>query len=206
MTSISADLRGFAAKGASAILYRNMSYLTRQFFVTTTAQREQGLDGSTAGGPSQRHGRRPGDGRGRLLSLARSAWETTTLRQGIALIQVSQKLPRHDRDLRQRQRPGRHLRRGGHRNKGWDVASASSERPPDGQRPPRRSSTSTRRPSPAVTADQGEPWLKRSNEAAMRGMMAKVPVRGLVKHSVRKVMENMYAAGGNADMANRSRR
>ena len=36
----------------------------------------------------------------------------------------------------------------------------------------------------------------------MYGMMAKVPVRGLVQHSVRKVMEGMYAADGSApDMA-----
>ena len=50
---------------------------------------------------------------------------------------------------------------------------------------------------------KANPELKRSGEAAMYGMMAKVPVRGLVKHSVRKVMEGMYAPGGTApDMAN----
>ena len=55
----------------------------------------------------------------------------------------------------------------------------------------------------AVATVKANPELKRSGEAAMYGMMAKVPVRGLVKHSVRKVMEGMYAPGGTApDMAN----
>ena len=54
----------------------------------------------------------------------------------------------------------------------------------------------------AVATVKAQPELKREGEAAMYGMMAKVPVRGLVKHSVRKVMENMYAADGSApDMA-----
>ena len=37
VTSISADLHkyGYAAKGASTIIYRDMSYLTHQFFITT---------------------------------------------------------------------------------------------------------------------------------------------------------------------------
>ena len=38
-------------------------------------------------------------------------------------------------------------------------------------------------------------------EAAMYGMMAKVPVRRLVSSSVRKVMEQMYAHdGGDGDL------
>jgi len=43
-----------------------------------------------------------------------------------------------------------------------------------------------------VTSD---PSLAKSGTAAMYGMMAKVPVRGLVAHSVRKVIEAMYAPG-----------
>ena len=55
----------------------------------------------------------------------------------------------------------------------------------------------------AVAVVKADPELKRTGEAAMYGMMAKVPMRGLVKHSVRKVMESMYAPGGGApDMAN----
>ncbi len=30
----------------------------------------------------------------------------------------------------------------------------------------------------------------------MYGMMAKVPIRGIVKHSIGKVMESMYSASG----------
>ena len=40
-----------------------------------------------------------------------------------------------------------------------------------------------------------DPTLARSGSAPMYGMMAKVPMRGLVESSVRKLMESMYAPG-----------
>ncbi len=40
-----------------------------------------------------------------------------------------------------------------------------------------------------------DPSLAKSGSAAMYGMMAKVPVRGMVAYSVRKVLEAMYAPG-----------
>ena len=43
-----------------------------------------------------------------------------------------------------------------------------------------------------VTAD---PHLRASGNAAMYGMVAKVPVRGLIRGALRKVMEDMYAPG-----------
>ena len=40
-----------------------------------------------------------------------------------------------------------------------------------------------------------DPALVRSGSAPMYGMMAKIPMRGLVKRSVAKVMEAMYMPG-----------
>ena len=42
---------------------------------------------------------------------------------------------------------------------------------------------------------RADPSLGRSGSAPMYGMMAKLPVRGMVKQSVKKVMEAMYAPG-----------
>ena len=43
---------------------------------------------------------------------------------------------------------------------------------------------------------RAHPELKNEGDAAMYGLMAKVPVKGLVQHSVRKVMEGMYSPSG----------
>jgi len=218
VTSISADLHkyGFAAKGASTILYRNMSYLTHQFFVTTD------WPGGIYAGPSMA-GTRPGGpiaaawaalqamGEDGYCRLARSAWEASErLRGGIALIPelklmglphatiVTYASASDEVDI--------YAVADQLASKGWDVGRQ--------QHPASVHLTVNARNAPvideyledlsqAVAAVKANPELKRSGEAAMYGMMAKVPVRGLVKHSVRKVMEGMYAAGGNApDMAN----
>jgi hypothetical protein len=47
----------------------------------------------------------------------------------------------------------------------------------------------------AVDEARADPSLGSSGEAAMYGMMAKIPARGMVKDAVRKVMEQMYAPG-----------
>ena len=44
------------------------------------------------------------------------------------------------------------------------------------------------------------PELAREGEAAMYGMMAKIPVKGAVKYSVGKVMEAMHAGGDQPDL------
>jgi sphinganine-1-phosphate aldolase len=47
----------------------------------------------------------------------------------------------------------------------------------------------------AVDEVRANPGLKQSGSAPMYGMMAKLPMRGMVKRSVAKVMEAMYAPG-----------
>ncbi len=48
----------------------------------------------------------------------------------------------------------------------------------------------------AVEHVKAHPGLQHEGEAAMYGMMAKIPVRGMVKLAVRKVMEGMYGPDG----------
>ena len=48
----------------------------------------------------------------------------------------------------------------------------------------------------AVDHARAHPELRGEGKAPMYGMMAKAPLRGMVRLSVRKVMENMYAPGG----------
>jgi hypothetical protein len=47
-----------------------------------------------------------------------------------------------------------------------------------------------------VSYVRAHPELKSRGNAAMYGMMAKIPLRGLVRTSVRKVMEGMYGPSG----------
>ncbi|MEZ4463264.1 MAG: aspartate aminotransferase family protein [bacterium] len=55
----------------------------------------------------------------------------------------------------------------------------------------------------AVTYLKAHPEVASQGNAAMYGMMAKVPVRGLVKVAVRKIMEGMYGPEGEVpDLAN----
>ena len=43
---------------------------------------------------------------------------------------------------------------------------------------------------------RAHPELSKQGEAAMYGMMAKVPVRGLVRRGVRQVLESLYGVEG----------
>ena len=200
VTSISADLHkyGYAAKGASTIIYRDMSYLTHQFFITTD------WSGGIYASPSMA-GTRPGGpiaaawaalhamGEDGYCALAQKAWDATeALRAGVRAIPelrllglphatvVSYASAREEIDL--------YAVADQLASKGWDVGRQ--------QNPPSVHLTVNANNAPvveayladlreAVDAVKANPELKREGEAAMYGMMAKVPVRGLVKHSVR---------------------
>ena len=123
VTSISADLHkyGYAAKGASTIIYRDMTYLTHQFFITTDwcggIYASPSMAGTRPGGPiAAAWAALQAMGEDGYCRLAQEAWDATEkLRGGIGLI------PRiapawltscHRRRLRQRQRRSRSVRRG----------------------------------------------------------------------------------------------
>jgi glutamate/tyrosine decarboxylase-like PLP-dependent enzyme len=217
VTSISADLHkyGYAAKGASTIIYRDMTYLTHQFFITTDwcggIYASPSMAGTRSGGPiAAAWAALNAMGEDGYIRLARGAWETTeALRRGIEampelrllglphatvvtyasaddevdLYAVADQLAQHGWDVGRQQHPASiHLT-----VNSYNAIAVRQYLDDLGA---------------AVAVVKADPSLKRSGEAAMYGMMAKVPMRGLVQHSVRKVMESMYAPGGGApDMA-----
>ena len=217
VTSISADLHkyGYAAKGASAVIYKDMSYLTYQFFITTE------WSGGIYAGPTMA-GTRPGGpiaaawgalqamGEDGYCKLAKIAWDSSeALREGIQQIDGLQLLglPHSPIVTYASQDPEIDIYAVADQmsQRGWDVGRQ--------QNPPSIHLTVNANNAPiiesyladlesAVSTVKAHPELRKEGEAAMYGMMAKVPVRGLVQHSVRKVMEGMYAPNGSApDMA-----
>ena len=213
VTSISADVHkyGYAAKGASVVVYRDMDHLKHQFFVSTDwpggIYASPSMPGTRPGGPiAAAWAAMQAMGEEGYLSLAETALETSRkLRAGIEAIPELQVLGDfHCTSVTW-----------GAREDAVDVyavADLMAERAWSCDRqqfPP--SVHLTVNANNAEVADLyledlaacvaravREPELSAEGEAAMYGMMAKVPLRGLVKHSVNKVMEAMY--DGSTDM------
>ena len=211
VTSISADVHkyGYAAKGASTVLYRDMSYMRHQFFIST------GWTGGIYASPTIA-GTRPGGGiaagwaslmhmgEDGYVDLAEKAWQgAEKLRAGIGRIEglrllglphstiVTYASTRDNVDLfavaDQMQ------------ERGWSVDRQ--------QLPPSVHCTVNANNCPVIDqylSDLAEcvarviahPELAASGEAAIYGMMSKVPFRGLVDHGVREMMESMYGPDG----------
>jgi sphinganine-1-phosphate aldolase len=210
VTSISADLHkyGYGGKGASLLLWRSMTAMRHQFFVATDfpggIYASPTLLGTRPGGPiAAAWAALNGLGEEGYLELARAALTAADrLRAGVAAIPGLRVLGDPDTTI---------------------VAWAAADRGPDvyavADRLEARGWTVDRQQRPAcvhltVTANHlavvddyladlaaaadevvRDPSLVRSGSAPMYGMMAKVPVRGLVGSSVRKVLEQMYAPG-----------
>jgi glutamate/tyrosine decarboxylase-like PLP-dependent enzyme len=211
VTSISADLHkyGYAAKGASVILYRDMSLLKHQFFIATD------WPGGIYASPSM-PGTRPGGpiaaawaalralGEDGYLALAREIIATVdALREGVEAIE----------GLRVLGAPHATVIAIGSAAPELDiyaVGDAMAERgwPLDRQQHPACLHLSVnahnRAGVPSFLADlrdacahvRAHPELAGEGDAAMYGMMAKVPVRGLVRIAVERVMEGMYGPDG----------
>ena len=207
VTSMSADLHkyGLSAKGASVVLYRDMSYLKHQFFVSTDwaggIYASPSMAGTRGGGAiAAAWAALMALGEEGYLDHARRAMSATkTLRDGIsripelevlgdpamtivsyasrdksvAIYAVADQLEQMGYSVDRQQKPECiHLTLTSHHEGRIEGYVADLER--------------------AVTHVKSHPEAKSSGNAAMYGMMAKVPFRGMVKHSVEKVMESMY--------------
>jgi glutamate/tyrosine decarboxylase-like PLP-dependent enzyme len=217
VTSISADVHkyGYASKGASVIAYRSMDYLRHQFFVSTD------WPGGIYASPTMA-GTRPGGaiaaawaamrtmGQDGYQKMARETMEATQrYLDGIAQIPEVKVLGKPDMCL---------------------VAIASNDPDVDIYAVADRLDTAgwnmdrQQRPASihvtltsnhltvldqyladlrdAVAYVKANPEAAASGTAPMYGMMAKVPMRGMVKRSVVKVMEQMFGPdGGMGDLA-----
>ena len=210
VTSMSADCHkyGFAAKGASTVLYRDMSYLRHQFFVETD------FPGGIYASPTMA-GTRPGGaiaaawaamkalGEDGYMELAERAMEAKgRLRDRIEEIDELEILGSEDATVVTF----------GARDSAVDIYAVADQMQERGwaldrqQKPACLHCTVNAHNGPVIDdfADDlrsavdrvvDEPSLASEGEAAMYGMMAKIPVRSAVEASVRKVMEGLYGPG-----------
>lgn len=218
VTSMSADVHkyGFTTKGASVVLYRDMSFLRHQFFVSTD------FPGGIYASPTIA-GTRPGGaiaaawaslmtlGEEGFLDHTRRALEATkVIAKGIEAIPELELVVKPDATIvAWRARPESGLDT-------YVIADQLADRDwlVDRQHHPaciHCTVTSNHLPhaedyvkdvAAAVAYAKAHPELESRGNAAMYGMMAKIPFRGMVKTSVLDVMEKMYgpkAAEGGGD-------
>ncbi len=209
VTSISADLHkyGYAAKGASVLLYKAMDYLQHQFFISTDwpggIYASPSIPGTRPGGPiAAAWAAMLALGEDGYRGLIGGALEATKkIVDGLGKIEGVRVLGKPDATL---------------------VAWTTTERKVDiyavadvledagwhidrQQRPPSIHCTMTSNHLPiiddylgavatAIEIVRADPSRKSRGNAAMYGMAAKVPFRGMVGRTVLKVMTGMYGA------------
>jgi glutamate/tyrosine decarboxylase-like PLP-dependent enzyme len=209
VTSIGADLHkyGFSAKGASVLLYRSMDYLQHQFFVSTDSP--TGVFASPA-----MLGTRPGGaiaaawaalnaiGQDGYLDITRTIMETTArLKKGIEAIDGLTILGC----------PSMSVFAYASRDKNLDIYAVGDQLEERGwlvdriQQPAGLHCMVTPRHEgvvdsylkdlrEAVDIVRRDPGLASKGNAAMYGMVANVPLRGLVKSQVTKMMTELYGS------------
>ncbi len=211
VTSISADIHkyGFAAKGASVILYRDMSYLKHQFFVSTDwsggIYASPSMTGTRPGGPiAAAWASLAGMGEGGFLEHTDRAMKATArLVAGLRALPEVQVYGEPDATLVAWGAKAA-VNKGGVnifaiadrlQEQGWTI---------DRQQNPQSIHCTVTSNHESVIDDYlrdvrvaidhvvANPEVAASGNAAMYGMMAKVPLRALVKQSVMGVMETLY--------------
>lgn len=216
VTSISADLHkyGYAAKGASVVVYRDMTYMKHQFFVATD------WPGGIYASPSM-PGTRPGGaiaaawaalqglGEAGYLDLTRK-----TLSAKKKLIEGIDAIP----GLSVLGAPNSTIVSYASIDPTLDIYAVADVLEDRGwhvdrqQRPNCIHCTLMAKHDGvieryledvrgSVAEVRSDPTRKSRGNAAMYGMMAKVPFRGMVRKGVEKVMESMYGPDGTLDLA-----
>lgn len=207
VASISADVHkyAFAAKGASVILYRDMDYLERQFF------QKDDWPGGVFISPALL-GTRPGGaiaaawaslmatGREGYLELAKETLEAADrLRSGIAAIGGLEIVGDPTGSIfsyRSVDKAVDIFAVGDQLEKrGWHVDRLQKPEALHAMVTPRHGLVVDRYLADlaeAVAAVRADPRLARQGDAAMYGMIARVPLRGLVRDGVRKLMRGLY--------------
>ncbi len=209
VTSMSADLHkyGFAVKGASVIVYRDISYLEHQFFLETEfpggIYASPSMTGTRGGGPiAAAWASLKAVGEDGFIEHTRKAMEAARLLQeGIRSIP----------ELVVVGPPDATLVAWGAKDRAVDVYAVADRLEDAGwsadrqQHPATVHHTVTSNHLPvideyisdlrdAVAFVKAHPELADRGNAAMYGMMAKVPFRGMVRQGVMNVMRNMYGA------------
>jgi len=212
VTSMSADVHkyGYAAKGASVILYKNMDLLQHQFYVdvdwTGGIFASAGLLGTRPGGSiAAAWAAMLAMGENGYLKLARQTMDTSKkLQTGINAITGLQVLGSPDMSVFAYRSTDKALNIYAvgdlMEEKGWHIDRLPS--------PPSLHSMVTAVHGPvaekylndlreSVEFLRAHPDLSEKGSAPMYGLMAKMPLRGMVKKNVLAIMKEMYSPSGN---------
>ena len=219
VTSISADIHkyGYAAKGASALVYRNMSYMKYQFFIYT-----EWKGGGIYASPSF-PGTRPG-------GPIAAAWATLTKLGEDGYMELTKKiLDTRDYFIKELasmpelkllaypdstlvsfistdSKIGIYAVGDQLQSKGWNVTRQQTPESLHLTLSPIHADYMKEFVSDlreAVAVVKANPQLNTSGQAAMYGMMAKIPFRGMIKNSIMGIMEKMYGSN-NQDIDDKS--
>ena len=215
VTSMSADLHkyGFAAKGASVLVYRDMSYLRHQFFIATE------FPGGVYASPSM-PGTRPGGPIAAAWAAMMAMGEDGYLDHTRRALEATDKLVKGIQSIPQLclvAPPDATLVAWATKDRRLDLYAIADQLDDMGwttdrqHKPPSIHCTVTsnhldviddyiadlRR---AVDFVLEHPEVSSRGNAAMYGMMAKIPFRGMVRQGVQKVMEQMYGPEGTTDL------
>lgn len=210
VTSVSADLHkyGFAPKGASVLLYRDMAYMRHQLFVRTGwiggAYASPTLLGTRAGGPiAAAWASLRGMGGAGFLARAAEAWQAAEqLRAGIAAID----------GLRVLGLPHATVVTWAAADSALNLYAVADALQAQGwavdrqQDPPSVHCTVNASNLPvisryledlraAVATVRADPGRAAQGEAAVYGLLSAVPLRAVTDRAVRDVLAGMYAPG-----------
>lgn len=207
VTSLSADIHkyGYSAKGASVLLYRNMDYLKHQFFVY------ENWPGGIFISPALL-GTRPGGaiaaawaslktlGMDGYLELARKVMDTTaSLQKGIRSIPELEILSNPEMSVfayRSSSKKANIFAVGDQmEERGWLVDRLQRPEALHAMVTPLHRQVVDEFISnlkQSVEQVRSDPSLATKGNAALYGMIAKVPLRGMVKKEVLKMMEQIY--------------
>jgi len=217
VTSISADIHkyGFGAKGASVLLYKDMTYLKYQFFI------HQDWPGGVFASPALL-GTRPGGPIAAAWAAMNAMGLTGYQQMAQTVMATTEKLIKGINGLQGLKvmgKPQMSVFAYGSTNPEIDIFAVGDVMENKGwhidrlQRPEGLHAMVT--PAHEAMVDQYLADLKQSLEfvkdhpdlaskgnAAMYGMIANVPFRGLIKKQVQKMMEKMYGPDGEMPMDN----
>lgn len=207
VTSISADIHkyGFGAKGASVLLYKNMAYLKHQFFI------HQNWPGGIFASPALL-GTRPGGPIAAAWAAMNAMGITGYQQMAGKVMATTEKLIKGINGLQGLKvmgKPQMSVFAYGSTSPGIDIFAVGDVMENQGwhidrlQRPEGLHAMVT--PAHETVADQylmdlkyalefvkDNPELASKGNAAMYGMIANIPFRGLIKKEVQKMMEKMY--------------
>jgi glutamate/tyrosine decarboxylase-like PLP-dependent enzyme len=207
VSSISADIHkyGFAAKGASVILYRSMDYLEHQFFIHQDwpggVFLSHGLLGTRPGGAiAAAWASLMATGREGYREHARATMEVTDkLQAGIAAIPGLAILGKPQASIFSygSTDPKVDIYAVGDQMeaKGWHIDRLQRPEGLHAMVTPRHALVADRYLADlaeAVATVRADPELKRKGDAAMYGMISRVPLRGAVRAEVLKMARGMY--------------